>query len=290
MIRPLLIVLWLAPFMLLSQELPLVHFTTDKEINPLPGTAVTAVFQDGEGFIWVSVYGSGLVRYDGQKMETFGHEEGVSPYVFSITQDLTGRLWIGEQQMGIIASAKPLHEYNPGEKISFVNNLHNLSLTGIKISGRNQLLADRHGNIWSSTMKHILRYHYSADDSLAVDTLTVPDHPEIRNFLFSFVEKRNGDLAAISLSEYLVTISAFDYSVNTTHIPLQTEMAATQKHGIHLMEAADGYLWSVSNNGLVCSLGKDGESLPRKIKVDPVPHRYGDKHVKMCLELEKYPK
>ena len=70
----LLIILMLAyilPYKLAAQELPFRHFTTDNEINPLPGTSVTAVFQDQTGFIWFAVYGTGLVRYDGHQMEDF---------------------------------------------------------------------------------------------------------------------------------------------------------------------------------------------------------------------------
>ena len=264
MIRYVTLILWLAPLLLVSQELPLVHFTTDKEVNPLPGTAVTAVFQDRDGFIWMAIYGNGLVRYDGQKMESFDHEVGVSPYIFSITQDLTGRLWIGTQQQGMSASSKPLHKYKPGEKISFVNSLHDVSLVGLKVSGRNQLFADSKGNIWSSDMEKLLRYYYSENDSLMVDSLTVPDHPGGRDVLYSFVEKVNGDLVAMSLSEYLVSISTTDFSIHTTRIPFKSDIVPGQKQCIHLMEAADGSLWSVSNNGLVFSIDEDGQRIEQK--------------------------
>lgn len=252
-----LLLAYFLPHQLAAQELPLKHFTTENEINPLPGPAVTAVFQDSDEFIWFAIYGTGLVRYDGHKMEVFTHEDGLSPYIFSITQDITGRLWLGEQQ-GISVSSLPLKDYKAGERISFVTELDGMSLTGTNIAGRNQLLADSKGNIWSSDKKHILRYNYGENGSLAVDSLTVPDHPENSNYLYSFVEKSNGDLAAISLSEYLVTISAIDFSINTTHIPFQSDMVANHKDAIHLMEASDRSLWGVSNNGLVWSYGEDG--------------------------------
>lgn len=245
------------PRQLAAQELPLRHFTTENEINPLPGPAITSVFQDSDGFIWFAVYGTGLVRYDGQKMEVFTHEDGLSPYIFSITQDVTGRLWLGEQE-GISVSGLPLQDYKAGERISFVTELDGLSLTGTKITSSNQLLADSQGNIWSSDMKHILRYNYGENKALVVDSLTVPDHPQISNYLYSFVEKRNGDLAAMSFGEYLVTISATDFSITTTHIPFQSGIVANHKYAIDLMEASDRSLWGVSNNGLVWSYGEDG--------------------------------
>ncbi|MBK8504286.1 MAG: hypothetical protein IPL46_20005 [Saprospiraceae bacterium] len=44
---------------LAAQELPFRHFTSENEINPLPGTSVTAVFQDQTGYIWFAVCGIG---------------------------------------------------------------------------------------------------------------------------------------------------------------------------------------------------------------------------------------
>ncbi len=48
-----------------AQELPAMHYTTEKEVNPLPSPAVTGLLQDRLGYIWLSMYGKGLARYDG---------------------------------------------------------------------------------------------------------------------------------------------------------------------------------------------------------------------------------
>lgn len=40
--------------------------------NGLPHNNVSDIFKDSNGFLWISTYGGGLVRYDGYDMVTLG--------------------------------------------------------------------------------------------------------------------------------------------------------------------------------------------------------------------------
>lgn len=59
----------------------------------LPSLEVYDVYQDHHGFIWFAT-DNGVVRYDGNQMETFQVNEGLTdPVVFGITEDAKGRIW-----------------------------------------------------------------------------------------------------------------------------------------------------------------------------------------------------
>ena len=112
----------------LAQELPLRHYTTTSEVNPLPATAVTALFQDRSGFLWLGAYEKGLARYDGQRIEVFDTTDGLaSTGVWGMAQDGAGRLWVLESS-GLRASEHPLSRYGPGERIRFVARIGRDSL------------------------------------------------------------------------------------------------------------------------------------------------------------------
>src|SRR5690606_34505108 len=72
------------------------HFTVDQG---LPVPTVTALAQDGAGFIWVGTQG-GLARFDGYRFKTFKPDPGnlaalPDSYVWTLHTDVAGRLWIG---------------------------------------------------------------------------------------------------------------------------------------------------------------------------------------------------
>ena len=123
-----LLLLYLAKAMS-AQELPATHYTTEKEINPLPGPAVTGLWQDRAGYLWLCTYGSGLVRYDGHRMEVYNEADGLSdPATWAVQEDSMGRLWVAAVG-GIVVSAEPLTHYAKGERLAFVSRVGNTRLS-----------------------------------------------------------------------------------------------------------------------------------------------------------------
>src|SRR5687767_2802655 len=91
-----------------AQELPFTHFTTD---DLLPSASVQKVIQDHQGFIWLAFYSTGIARYDGKTMESYGVADGIAdPTVREIVEDRTHRLWVGSEA-GLVVSEKPLDAY-----------------------------------------------------------------------------------------------------------------------------------------------------------------------------------
>ena len=82
------------------------HDPSDRE--SLSDDAITAIYQDREGVLWIGTYIGGLNVFDPQK-ETFAHYQNIpgdphslsSNAIRSIFQDQEGVLWIGTQSGGV---------------------------------------------------------------------------------------------------------------------------------------------------------------------------------------------
>ncbi len=107
----------------LAQELPFVSFTPENGINPLPSASAFSVFQDRLGYIWIGIYSSGVVRYDGIEMTTYNLQDGLlNQRVMNVIEDDAARLWVLTDG-GACATEKPLTDYQPGERIRFTDSL-----------------------------------------------------------------------------------------------------------------------------------------------------------------------
>ena len=113
---------------LVAQSLPFRHYTPDSDINPLPSAEVQKVFQDDQGYIWFAVYSSGLVRYDGERLDLLTDVDGLRDLnVFEIVQSRDGRLWVGSDA-GLVVSEYPLGAYGIGELPTFTDSLGGVPL------------------------------------------------------------------------------------------------------------------------------------------------------------------
>ena len=148
---------------LAAQELPFTHFTPD---DVLPSASVQKVLQDHEGYIWLAFYSTGIARWDGQAMESYGVPDGIAdPIVREIVQDRGGRLWVASES-GLVVSTKPLQAYEPGERVRFTG----AGLTHSRMR-RNCVVAAPDGWVWVGTQDGIERYRYGAAlESDRIDT------------------------------------------------------------------------------------------------------------------------
>ncbi len=237
-----------------SQELPLTHFSTENEINPLPGTAATAIFQDGQGYIWMAIYGSGLVRYDGSKMELFSFDQGITTYLFSICQDNKDRLWLGDAHQGIFASTRSLTDYAPGEQITFGQEIDGINFPTTRIIGRNNLFADSYGNVWTGLDDLILRYYYDDQDSLRTDSIVTQDLPENKRINFSFLQHSDGKIYAVAQSEYLLSIDPVNYEINVAELDFGSAMNPSHALTTDISYTSDGTIWGHCLDGFTWSI------------------------------------
>ena len=65
-------------------------------LNGMVREFVRTMYQDTKGNYWFGTNGNGIIRYDGQTLETITIE-GIHPYmrVIEIVEDKTGNVWFG---------------------------------------------------------------------------------------------------------------------------------------------------------------------------------------------------
>ena len=156
-----------------AQLLPLTHYTAESEPRALPSAEVHGVLQDRLGYLWIVVYSSGLVRYDGVRMELYGEADGLhSLAVWDAVEDARGHLWVGSNA-GLVVSERPLAAYRAGERVRFVRTLGGVPLADVSIR-RNVMAVGADGALWVGTDDlGILRYRMGPDGA-SVDTLATP--------------------------------------------------------------------------------------------------------------------
>ncbi|MDH4071318.1 MAG: hypothetical protein OEV30_12955 [Ignavibacteria bacterium] len=155
-----------------SQELPFAHYTVEKEVNPLPSSAVMMTHQDRAGYIWFVVYSSGLVQYDGRKQVLYDLENGLpSVDVRELIEDPSGRLWVATEA-GLAVTTKGMGEYGIGESIVFTDSLGSVPLISSSVI-ENRVCVDKAGVVWTGTRNlGIIRYSIDGGQNLLSDTIS----------------------------------------------------------------------------------------------------------------------
>ncbi len=226
----------LATVALRAQELPFTHFTTD---DLLPSESVQKIIQDHQGFIWLGFYSTGVARYDGRTMESYGVADGIAdPTVREIVEDRTHRLWIGTEA-GLVVSERPLDGYAPGARVRFVDK----GLTRSRMR-RNCVVAAPDGWVWAGTQDGIVRYRFEGTRlrSQTIDLSAV----ETPVAALAMLVRRDG---SVLVSLAAGTIVAVDPQGKVQRVITRSTPAT-----FSLAETPDGTLWGGMVNGAVWRL------------------------------------
>ncbi|MGH7495079.1 MAG: two-component regulator propeller domain-containing protein [bacterium] len=234
---------------LAAQELPAIHYTTEKEVNPLPNPAVTGLYQDRLGYLWLCTYGTGLARYDGHKLEIYGPEDSLaSAKTWFMSEDSTGRLWVGTDG-GLVVSAKPLADYGHGERLQFLSIVGKTELFNKGLSFGKYMACDQEGQIWLATRADgIIRYRWQRNEVLAADTLRTAEHDQKENqHVFSIVARKNGTICAAMPGKIAVYASQMQWrdslTVSQSLPSANTSMLYEGRSGNLFGVYADGTVW-----------------------------------------------
>lgn len=179
-----------------AQELPFAHYTVDSDVNPLPSSSVSQVYQDRLGYLWFVVYSSGLVRYDGHHMTVYDTDHGLSSNTtIGIIEDAQGRLWVPSRK-GLSISTKPLNEYASGEPVAFTTELGGQKLTQIGMTS-DTIEVDAKGRIWAGTAEGVVSYNYRGRNHLEESQIATRFDDSGQSIMVTAVKaRRNGKLWA----------------------------------------------------------------------------------------------
>jgi signal transduction histidine kinase/DNA-binding response OmpR family regulator/ligand-binding sensor domain-containing protein len=226
-----------------AQQLPFTHLTPDDPAAPLSSASVQKVVQDHQGSIWLGFYSSGVSRYDGHSMESYGVADGLADLtVREIAEDASHHLWVGSEA-GLVVSEKPLDAYKIGERIRFVSKVGNVALVHARIR-RNCLVAAPDGWVWTGTQDGVVRYRF-AGERLEQSTIDLRQYETPPVALAMFL-RHDG---TVLMSLIGGTIVQLDVRGAVRGVLAKTEPATGA-----FAEGFDGALWGGTNDGGVWRL------------------------------------
>ncbi|WP_194775322.1 sensor histidine kinase [Pararhodonellum marinum] len=229
-----------------AQELPFVYYTPNNELNALPSAMVTNVYQDKEGFIWLSAFSSGLIRFDGSNMEIYGQQDGlVDLGTWQLLEDGAGHLWVSSNS-GLVVSEEPIQNYQQGKRIKFTSTYQGIPLVGDALT-MNQFTVDSKGRVWvGPDGKGLLIYEIDESDSLSVQSKSSDLYGSGVLQIKSLIPYQEGAVIAGLEGGRIVKFS--------DHEPIELysgDKNSGEENFLALFEDQDKQIWAYKQNGEV---------------------------------------
>ena len=188
------------------------HYTTE---SGLSSNRITKIMRDNSGNIWLGTWDHGANRFDGKSFTHYGFEQGLeNETVPAVLQDKNGNIWLGttagvskydgklfshifplkQEEVECLFADKrgniwigtgagnSLNKYD-GKSFARYTTAEGLSSTAI-----NQIIEDRHGNIWFASREGVNKYdgkfisHYGTENGL------------IDKWVFCLLEDKKGNI------------------------------------------------------------------------------------------------
>jgi len=140
--------------------------------NGLPYHSVTGLFQDDKGFIWISTFGGGLSRYDGDALVTFSattQQALKTNYLTQCCQDNLDRLWIAGAKGIDLMDMRTLTLCDVPENVS----------GSYKDTYVPNVVRASDGGIWYNAANNIYRVSVS-DGDMVLDSIVVSSNTNVR--------------------------------------------------------------------------------------------------------------
>ncbi len=126
----------------------------------LPHNNVNHIFVDSQGFVWISSYGGGAVRYDGYTFmsPSFLSDKGVSKACKGFAEDKHHRLWITYDEGVLVMDMHTMGRTNPTFGKGDIGRF--LMREAVKV------YCDAKGGLWHVMRDSVFRYTFNSDGSV----------------------------------------------------------------------------------------------------------------------------
>ncbi len=208
----------------------------------LSNSTVNCIFQDSNGFIWVST-NDGLNRYDGNSIKVFKNDPNDSTTLptndcYAIAEDSDGFIWVG-------ASNNTIAKFDPKNETFHGYHLETAGIT--KISYSYFALLDSKGNLWfGSTYHGIQKFNKSSDKFEQVHLDANNKNTQWGN-IYSIIESKDGQILAADYANgikvYNEKLNSFQpYYLNGNFSPVEIQL---------IYEDLTGNFWFGGRNQLI---------------------------------------
>lgn len=207
----------------------------------LPGDFIDDIYKDSHGFMWITVYGGGLMRYDGYDFKCYDIYSNSTPlksnYIKKVVQDNYNRLWVAsEGGIDIIDLKTGLQSMISFSGSEYINVLN---------SSCQMLFKDSHGNIFTNSGNSVWKISFSGDGN--VKSVSKADNvPQTRFSINAFCETDNMILCAVNNIVYNIVED------NAGHITLRKVSSTLQLNcnNVLMMLKSGSFLWIGTDSGL----------------------------------------
>lgn len=130
----------------------------------LPHNYIDDIVKDSQGFLWVATNGNGVARYDSDEFITFNTQSAEhrlqSNFIRKMCEDPFGRLWVAGEAGIEIIDLKSLRTVRLfGDESGEWDRARKLPV--------HYMYASRHGNLWISAKKELLKVVFTQDGNVA---------------------------------------------------------------------------------------------------------------------------
>lgn len=204
----------------------------------LPHNNVNQVFADSQGFIWISTYGGGVVRYDGysfNRLEAKGLMVSNSSKGFA--EDRHRRLWVAFDEGTVVIDMRTMSRLTPSYGDSHIGD--RLRQQSVKV------YCDSKGSLWQVTRDSVFRYTFD-EEGHVVHISRCRYHGNTPDITLCDIES-NGTVW-INIEDGLYRL----VEAGDKLIKKNTASAMQQLHGLYITDLLkrNWTVWIATNQGL----------------------------------------
>jgi ligand-binding sensor domain-containing protein/AraC-like DNA-binding protein len=139
---------------------------------------IVSLYEDDEGILWIGTKGEGLLRWDEEETMAFTTAEGLTDnYIYSLTEDGRGNLWMSTNRGVMRISLKQIDDYVKGKTRYLTPALFDEAggMAGSQCSGEGQpsVWKNGHGRLYYPTAKGIVVFDTASIGVQAAPPLTL---------------------------------------------------------------------------------------------------------------------
>lgn len=244
-LRNLLLLLLLINLSILARSNYVEHYNSIKLniSNGLPSNHVNDMLTDSNGFVWITTYGAGLLRYDGYTVTNFSHEPSINRWMMGsnsclwVSEDKFHRLWVTYDEFTQVVE---LNTMLPAMEL-----YNNVRVEKILKEPARRVYRDKQDKMWLTTASHI--YAFSFDGKGNIKNIAQMSYSTAQPEIYLADIDGNGNVWAgingtiYRLSCHADKIISHPVSQSLTNIPASY---------ITSMSRQGRNVWIGSNNGL----------------------------------------